>query len=263
MNQPAFIHQWRAAVLSKDSTLSATQRLALVALAQYADAAGGSCFPSSETVAECSGLSLKSVQRSLLACAALGWIKREIGSKGKNWRSSNRYTLCMPVAEGGKSPPMEHGEDAQSPATSDAKDSASSTTLAEDFVSIAEDGKSHDLALDLEKQKTKQKQKQKRELRSRCSHLPDNCPDDALIEWARQERPDLDIALERAKFRDHWPTLPDKKARKADWSATWRNWIRNAYGRGSKSKRQPAESLTGKNYVGTDPGQIAFLRTAA
>jgi biotin operon repressor len=46
--------------------------------------------------------------------------------------------------------------------------------------------------------------------------------------WARNERPELDIRHEAEKFRDYWLALAGAKARKADWLATWRNWIRNA-----------------------------------
>ena len=47
-------------------------------------------------------------------------------------------------------------------------------------------------------------------------------------EFAQRERPDLDLAGELAKFRDHWAACPGRAGVKADWSATWRNWIRRA-----------------------------------
>lgn len=47
-------------------------------------------------------------------------------------------------------------------------------------------------------------------------------------DFARRERPDLDLAAELAKFRDHWAACPGRAGVKADWSATWRNWIRRA-----------------------------------
>lgn len=31
-----------------------------------------------------------------------------------------------------------------------------------------------------------------------------------------------------AMFADHWRSKPGKDGRKADWGATWRNWIRRA-----------------------------------
>ena len=35
-------------------------------------------------------------------------------------------------------------------------------------------------------------------------------------------------AAELAKFRDYWTAQPGAKGRKADWPATWRNWVRKA-----------------------------------
>lgn len=49
--------------------------------------------------------------------------------------------------------------------------------------------------------------------------------------WALEARAELGSAgvdLEADKFRDHWHAATGAKATKADWLATWRNWIRNA-----------------------------------
>lgn len=49
--------------------------------------------------------------------------------------------------------------------------------------------------------------------------------------WALDARADLGapgIELEADKFRDHWHAATGSKATKADWLATWRNWVRNA-----------------------------------
>lgn len=51
-------------------------------------------------------------------------------------------------------------------------------------------------------------------------------PDDWKT-WAVQTRPDLDIDEVAASFHDFWLGKPGKDGRKADWQATWRNWVRN------------------------------------
>lgn len=51
-------------------------------------------------------------------------------------------------------------------------------------------------------------------------------PDDWKT-WAVQTRPDLNIAEVAASFHDFWLGKPGKDGRKADWQATWRNWVRN------------------------------------
>jgi uncharacterized protein YdaU (DUF1376 family) len=48
-------------------------------------------------------------------------------------------------------------------------------------------------------------------------------------EWAIEERKDLtaeDVRKIAASFKDHWISQPSRHGVKADWEATWRNWIR-------------------------------------
>ena len=48
-----------------------------------------------------------------------------------------------------------------------------------------------------------------------------------LGEWAeRQGMHEQDILKERDKFIDYWQSVAGAKGVKRDWSATWRNWIR-------------------------------------
>jgi len=57
-------------------------------------------------------------------------------------------------------------------------------------------------------------------------------------EWALQKRPDLtveDVRNQAERFADYWHAKTGVNARKADWEATWRNWIRDA-----KTARQDA-----------------------
>ena len=79
-----------------------------------------------------------------------------------------------------------------------------------------------------------QEQEQEQEKRERrASPLGSRLPPDWTLPdewrtWAEHERPDVDVALEAAKFRDFWHGKPGKDGRKADWQATWRNWVRRA-----------------------------------
>lgn len=48
-------------------------------------------------------------------------------------------------------------------------------------------------------------------------------------EWrafCAQQRPDLNPDATWQRFRDYWIAKPGKDGRKADWLATWRNWVR-------------------------------------
>lgn len=96
-------------------------------------------------------------------------------------------------------------------------------------------------ALDADKLRTREEKRreEKKELKSlgapkrppTGSRLEDDwSPPADWVEWAKDERPDLDVILEADKFRDFWISKPGKDGRKANWKATWRNWIRNARG---------------------------------
>lgn len=73
---------------------------------------------------------------------------------------------------------------------------------------------------------------------ARGSRLPDDwtLPAD-WQEWAEGERPDLDIGVTACTFRDFWIGKVGKDGRKADWQATWRNWVR-----AERPQRGPAKS---------------------
>lgn len=59
-------------------------------------------------------------------------------------------------------------------------------------------------------------------------------PDDWVLpltwgQWAVEEGlPESLVRKEADKFRDYWRSLPGQKARKTDWKAVWRNWVRKA-----------------------------------
>lgn len=49
-----------------------------------------------------------------------------------------------------------------------------------------------------------------------------------MVEWARLNAPHVDGRRETEKFRDYWSAKSGRDAAKVDWTATWRNWMRNA-----------------------------------
>ncbi len=62
----------------------------------------------------------------------------------------------------------------------------------------------------------------------RGSRLPaDWKPSDIEVQFCKTERPDLDPAKTADRFRDYWKAQPGAKGVKLDWTATWRNWVRN------------------------------------
>jgi hypothetical protein len=105
---PRFIQRWRTAVLAPGAGLTATQKITLIVLGQFANHHGGSCYPSSIRIAQCASLSDKAVRTALEAASKHGWVertKRPIG-KGRDWRGfAYEYRLTIPQgAETGSSP---------------------------------------------------------------------------------------------------------------------------------------------------------------
>ena len=59
-------------------------------------------------------------------------------------------------------------------------------------------------------------------------------------DWAMQKFPNLterEVADEAERFRDYWISIPGAKGRKIDWAATWRNWCRQGFAQGIRSKK--------------------------
>lgn len=80
------------------------------------------------------------------------------------------------------------------------------------------------------------------------------------IAWACTERgwDDAAAAYEFATFRDYWIAQPGAKGRKADWPATWRNWVRRSRRATSKDNQhgrrgQPVPSGSGARGSRPDP----------
>lgn len=71
---------------------------------------------------------------------------------------------------------------------------------------------------------------------------------DAWALWAKTERPDLNHNETAARFADYWHGVPGAKGRKADWLATWRNWVRSEAGP-ARRKFDPSSSTAGTPIV--------------
>ena len=86
-------------------------------------------------------------------------------------------------------------------------------------------------------------------------------PDDWVLpmswgEWAQSERPDMttvDVRKEAEVFADFWHAKAGADAKKLDWQATWRNWIRRCDG------RKPAARSTFGQQQNT--GETAYQRS--
>lgn len=66
------------------------------------------------------------------------------------------------------------------------------------------------------------------------------------------------LQRELDRFRDYWAAQPGQRGRKADWDATWRNWVRKADDMGEARPR--SRSATG---LSDDEWQDAYRRAVA
>ena len=65
--------------------------------------------------------------------------------------------------------------------------------------------------------------------RKRATRLPDDWkPTEKDTAWQHEhDVDDVTARREAEKFRDYWRAKAGRDATKIDWSATWRNWLRN------------------------------------
>jgi hypothetical protein len=66
------------------------------------------------------------------------------------------------------------------------------------------------------------KAESKKATRFSLTQLPDE-----WILFCKEVRPDLEPKDVFESFKDYWISIPGQKGNKADWLATWRNWVRN------------------------------------
>ena len=91
-------------------------------------------------------------------------------------------------------------------------------------------------------------EKRREEKAVRASRLPaDWQPSFEEIQFCRTERPDLNPDNVASQFRDYWIAQPGAKGRKADWMATWRNWVRNQRGGAPKGAASAAAPRQQRN----------------
>lgn len=105
---------WMRAV--RDSDLESTMKHVLLTLGTRMDPDGGSCYPSTRTLAADTGLSRRTVEKHLRSAEERGWLRRErAGHSGQGWRR-NRYVPVTPTV--GKQLlhlPAERGESVSPP----------------------------------------------------------------------------------------------------------------------------------------------------
>jgi hypothetical protein len=84
--------------------------------------------------------------------------------------------------------------------------------------------------------------------RKRGSRIPDDFTVTAdMVAWAREHAPNVDGRRATDSFIDYWRGRTGRDATKADWPATWRNWMRREQERADRSRPQSKANTTDAN----------------
>lgn len=190
-------------------------RLVLLAIADHQGEIGA--WPSIATIAKMVNSSERSVQRDIQELVELGELSVEVQNAPTNRQyKSNLYWVTLPGVT---------------------KTPAGVTDLASGVTESAS-GVTAGGALTLNRTL-------KKPLLESSSRLPDDWkPKENDIQVMSEHFPEIDIKLEAHAFRDYWKSVAGVKGKKADWDATFRNWIRNTHKRSGGKKTTDWDELS-------------------
>jgi DNA-binding MarR family transcriptional regulator len=238
----------------KQRTGSPAAKSVLVALADYAGSEHGECWPSQATLARETELSERAVRKYLKKLEDDGFIKRKRRGTESGGRTSDLITLDMKderhrrqdVPEGNRhdvpggyrhhvpggyrhhvpgAPAPRSGEPSLEPSLPMSEDIGERARMP---FALTPPGPPPETRA--------------------CRLPPDWQPNASDLAFARGEGlSQEEISREADRFRDHWVAKSGKDATKRDWSATWRNWIRNRDRYGGQSPGHSAGRGSGGN----------------
>jgi hypothetical protein len=190
-------------------------RLVLLAIADHQGEIGA--WPSIATLARMVNASERSVQRDIQHLQDIGELVVEVqNAPTRNQYKSNLYWVMLPGT---------------SPVTSGVTENASGVTNSQSGVTDSASGVTAGGVQTLKEPLLKPLLNSYR--------LPEDWqPREIDIEIMREHFPSIDLKLETHAFKDYWASVPGTKAKKSDWNATWRNWIRNT----AKREHHPSKT---------------------
>lgn len=234
-------------------TGSMSAKFVLMRLADYAGT-DYSCYPSVHKLAEECEMGESTVRAATKLLAELGLIRVFYRHRPDGSRRSSRYQLLV------------EGPDTMAP---DADDWADHRRISADAMrqdpAGAPPGSSGGARQDLavipltEPSPVEPSPVIPRAPRSeRATRVPDNfTPDENMRAWYAAEKLEqaIDGRVEHEKFMDYWRAKPGAMAKKHDWPATWRNWMRTAAERRT-GPRGSAAPVSGAPYRSTTNDKV-------
>lgn len=232
---------------ARDGRITGTRKLVLLALANRADEYG-LCWPSQGLLAGESGISVRALSDHLKTLESDGFIRRDTRHLGVGRGSKTFYKIDLAAAQIA-SENIAHADIAHAIPVDCT--GSSPRVLNHQEPSDPSSLRSEGSACERERPKSA-KPKAKARAPARGTRLPDEwAPDPSGYQTATNEglTPE-EINRETVKFRDFWHAKSGKDAAKADWHATWRNWVRRA----GDDKRKAAASGYLRPQPGSQPG---------
>jgi hypothetical protein len=217
--------RWKLERAVVASELPGPARHVLLTLAVYADWPAGTTpaqhTPSLSTLAKATGLSRSTVALHLNTLETSGWVRRIRPTVARAWADKERtcYRLTVPGTSPGDGLVRETDQSDERTSPGDGP----GLVREPDGTSP---GAGHDPDLD---QTIQTKEQHVAPKSTRGTRVPDDfAVTPPMRAWYREHTPGVDIAIETANFVDHWRAAAGAKATKADWTAAWRTWMRNA-----------------------------------
>lgn len=227
--------------------LPCQQKIVLVMLADRVNKDTGLCCPSMDRLAKDCGLSKSSVKQAIRALREKGLVAARRRTDGTT-NLSNEYFLPVNSAEGGSG-----GGASDTPVVgnSGAPDDGVGREAPQGGACGAR-GVGRETPPNLEGEPVREPE------RARATRLPDDWQlPRAWGLWAQTEGglSEATVRREADKFRDHWHAAGGQNARKRDWQATWRNWVRRVpeFGRAGTQGRGPGGGVVAPGDTRTLP----------
>ena len=244
---------YHLAAWAMDVDVPPREKLLLILIASHAND-DGECFPSQTTLAYRSGLSRRTVLRSLAELEERGVINRRQRRRPDGSRSSDTIRLnvhgapvrpplaagnltdrarvvfppqCDSVSPGGDN--VTHHGDSVSPHGDNDDTARCPVVTAEPVIEPIREPVRESSAADAAARTTVGASTDASASTARGVRLPDDwMPKPETIQQMRDECPGVNLEAEHRRFMDYWADQPGAKGRKVRWDSTWRNWIRRA-----------------------------------
>lgn len=218
--------------IARDSSLDPYAKTVLLVLTSYADERG-ECWPSLATIAKNASCSRRKVIYALKTLSQRGLVTIQRRKSSDGDADSNLYRVHLKTARGGSAPRAPRSAHHAPGVVHHVHQGSAPRAPKQEPINNNQLNKRGALA---------------EMATSKGEYLPEDWePSDKAKQWTTENYPHVNAGLELEKFVDYWQAASGQNARKRDWDATWRNWIRRAerdYTRaGYKSQAQMLQEM--------------------